>query len=56
MGKKSTPAHRNEDFTKEKIEILSLNPNINFLMEHRQKSNPRCERGSDGGQCSSWFR
>ena len=27
-GKRVTPAHRNRDFTKEEIEILSLNPNV----------------------------
>lgn len=27
-GKRVTPAHRNRDFTKDEIEILSLNPNV----------------------------
>ncbi|WP_277408881.1 HTH domain-containing protein [Lacrimispora xylanisolvens] len=27
-GKRITPAHRNKDFSKEEIEILSRNPNV----------------------------
>lgn len=45
-GKRITPVHRNKDFSKEEIEILSLNPNdksvtakqINYTDEKKSSS------------------